>query len=200
MKQALITGASSGIGEAIYNGLKKKGWNCIGTSRRGPDLRYDVTSGPIETSMTFDLVIHCAGIMPFNDSKMTMDVNFWGTWNILTGVVHNIVDNGCVIIIASISGMQAESDLPIYAASKAAVISLTKSIAKRWARHIRVNCISPGFFKTNLVPGDTPEELLATVPMGYEEDPKHLVNLILSIEDSKYMTGSNIVIDGGSLL
>jgi NAD(P)-dependent dehydrogenase (short-subunit alcohol dehydrogenase family) len=93
--------------------------------------------------------------------------------------------------------MKADPDLPIYAASKAALISLTKSLAKSYAPDVRVNCISPGFFKTNLVDEPTPTELIHTIPMKYEEDAKKITPVVDLIWKSQYMTGANIVIDGG---
>jgi 3-oxoacyl-[acyl-carrier protein] reductase len=137
--------------------------------------------------------------MPFKESREVMNVNFWGSYNIIQNLLPEC-EEGCNIInIASVSGMVPDKDLPIYAASKAAVIAMTKSLAKQLApRMIRVNCISPGFFKTNLVNGeDLPDDLLKTIPLGYEELPSNITPVIEMILHSRYMTGSNIVIDGG---
>lgn len=198
----IVTGASSGIGKALYKGVKDIFGTVCGVSRRGPDFKQDIRG---EINMDYipfphcDLLINCAGIMPFNEGRYVMDTNFWGTYNMIQATLPLLKNarNPCIINIASISGITGEDELPIYAASKAAVINLTKSLAKAYAPQIRVNSISPGFYKTNLVPEDTPQELLNTIPLGYEEEPETLVDLVRVIYETRYMTGSNIVVDGG---
>jgi NAD(P)-dependent dehydrogenase (short-subunit alcohol dehydrogenase family) len=220
MRNALVTGASSGIGEAIYEHLKLTGEfdNVYGLSRRGPDIELDLFTlrGPsrslYQRVKELDLLINCAGIMPLDErleQYSIFNVNFWGAYWVIQTLINNLLQgasqhemaelkwNKCIINIASVSGMKADPDLPIYAASKAALISLTKSLAKSYAPDVRVNCISPGFFKTNLVDEPTPTELIHTIPMKYEEDAKKITPVVDLIWKSQYMTGANIVIDGG---
>jgi 3-oxoacyl-[acyl-carrier protein] reductase len=102
-----------------------------------------------------------------------------------------------VINISSISGLMADVDTPIYGASKAALISLSKTLAVKYAPEVRVNCISPGFFDTNLVPEKTPQELIDPVPLGFEAQPKMILPVVDAILNCPYMTGANIVVDGG---
>lgn len=204
MAKILITGASSGIGVALYNTFDFN-HSVTGLSRRGPDLFIDLDNEDLDLTgvfdgMEFDAVINCAGIMPLHEERRQREifnVNFWGTLKVIEGVLPRMREGGCIINIASVSGMIADAELPIYAASKAAVISLSKSLAKKLAPKIRVNCISPGFYETNLVPGPTPQELIDTIPMKYEESPYQLFEIVKAILNTKYMTGANIVIDGG---
>jgi len=204
---AVITGASSGIGKALYTSLSYMGFKeVVGVSRRGPDIALDL-SEQIPLGMSFvrpnqqvDLLINCAGIMPLTEHGKEfeiMQVNFFATYQMIETLLPTFSKGSCIINIASISGMLADAYLPIYAASKAAVISLTRSYAKRLAPKTRVNCISPGFYQSNLVPGKTPSDLIDTIPLGYEEHPKNLTSLVQMIYETKYITGSNIVIDGG---
>lgn len=202
---ALVTGASSGIGKAIYNGLILHNFLTYGLSRNGPDFSIDVsklTEDDFDAILNFcepvNLLVNCAGIMPLDESKREreiFDTNFWGTYDLMTKL-HFDSEKAVIINIASVSGMIAEPDVPIYAASKAAVISVTKSLAKKWAPHIRVNSISPGFFETNLAP-DPPKELTSQIPMGRVAKPDEILETVLSIWYSPYMTGTNIVLDGG---
>ena len=104
---------------------------------------------------------------------------------------------GNIINIASVSGMKGEEDFPMYAATKAGLINMTKSFAIGYAPNVRVNCISPGFFNTNLVEGDAPAELIKHIPMGYEAEPSAIIPAIEFILKADYLTGENIVLDGG---
>lgn len=216
IKNIVITGASSGIGKALYDAFKEDvEWreskgnniykaNVIGISRRGPDICRDINDIMQSThSLVRDVfvLINCAGIMPLDEEenpRSIMDTNFWGTY----GMIQNLqyVLGACIINIASVSGVRPDADTPIYCAAKAAIIALTKSLALKYAPAVRVNCISPGFYKTNLVPGELPMEFIDKIPLGYEEDPKTLYPIVKAIIDTPYMTGANIVVDGGTSL
>jgi NAD(P)-dependent dehydrogenase (short-subunit alcohol dehydrogenase family) len=106
-------------------------------------------------------------------------------------------DGGHIINIASVAGITGDPDAPIYSACKAGIINFTRSMAKIAAPKVRVNCISPGFFNTNLVEGDTPQELIGKVPMEREAEPIEIIPVVHMLQTSTYMTGANIVIDGG---
>lgn len=205
--RAIVTGAASGIGAMIYKNLKKAGIKTLGVdiSYDGCDIMLDLASfknaGWVYQS-EIDLLINCAGIFPLPEPtddrgmKNIFNVNFWGTYYMIQSVLPKM-KKGLIINIASVSGIKQEPDEPIYAASKAAVISLTKSLAIKLAPNIRVNCISPGFYNTNLVPGDAPKELIDNVPLGYEDKPENLWPVIKMIMTTPYLTGANIVVDGG---
>jgi NAD(P)-dependent dehydrogenase (short-subunit alcohol dehydrogenase family) len=114
---------------------------------------------------------------------------------------------GAIINIASMSGVivnvpQCQAS---YNSTKAAVIHLTKSLAVEWARHgIRVNAVSPGFMDTPMArPYFEDPKLggmwMARVPLGRPGRPEELGPLVvfLASEGSSYMTGANVVVDGG---
>lgn len=218
MGKIVITGASSGIGQALYEEFQEDvGWRAsrsrhiskqdiIGVSRHGPDVGLDLSKSVEEQNPLIQgpisVLINCAGIMPFPENEDNQEeifaVNFWGANDMIWYLYHRFEEGACIINIASNSGVRPDADTPIYCASKAALIALTKSYALKFAPKIRVNAISPGFYgRTNLVPGETPKELIERIPLGYEEDRYLLYPVVKLIIDTKYMTGANIVVDGG---
>jgi NAD(P)-dependent dehydrogenase (short-subunit alcohol dehydrogenase family) len=211
-KNIVITGASSGIGKTLYECFKEDiSWRCsrnryiskqqvIGISRHGPDIILDLSQDfSAREPLVKDVyvLINCAGIMPLEEivPEAIMNINFWGTYRMIYNLQYR--ENACIINIASVSGIRPDADTPVYCATKAAIIALTKSLALKFAPDIRVNCISPGFYKTNLVPGVTPKELISKVPLGYQDNPMNLYTMVKAIIDTPYMTGANIVVDGG---
>ena len=204
---SIVTGASSGIGLAIYRHLQAKSDRVFGLSRRGPikmDLRFPTVLGELAHFTEGDpihVVVLNHGVLSFQeeyDEGLLYDVNFKSYWNFLLEARHIVQPGGCIILNASVSGVMGDKDCPLYAALKAGIINLTKTYAKILMKDkIRVNCFSCGFFKTNLVEGDTPQELVDTIPMGREADPEEILPVIDALIDCKYITGQNIIVDGG---
>lgn len=114
---------------------------------------------------------------------------------------------GRLINMASIAGMVGEPNLAVYSASKGALIALTKALAIEWARYgVTVNALAPGYFRTDLNAQafDNPEvadRLLKKIPLRRAGEPAELAPLLvyLASEDSAFMTGSVLVIDGGQV-
>jgi NAD(P)-dependent dehydrogenase (short-subunit alcohol dehydrogenase family) len=114
---------------------------------------------------------------------------------------------GAIVNIASIAGFTPLKAISAYAASKAAVISLTRSMALELAReNIRVNALAPGYFSTELndafLASEAGRRLLARVPIGRAGRMEELdVPLLLLASDAgRFMTGSVLTVDGGHLL
>lgn len=114
---------------------------------------------------------------------------------------------GAFVNIGSILGLQASRTLGSYSAAKAGVLQLTRTQALEWSRFgIRVNSISPGFFPTEMnehfVGSAQGEALASIIPQRRFGNPNELIGplLLLTSDAGAYMTGSNIVVDGGLLL
>lgn len=113
--------------------------------------------------------------------------------------------SGSIINIASISGIEGKQGSIAYGSSKAAVIFSTKTMARELGKYgIRVNSISPGFIATDMWEGRSGEikdKILKETPLHRQGTPKEIANVILFLasELSSYITGQNIVVDGGRL-
>ena len=140
------------------------------------------------------------------DWDRVLDTNLKGAWLMAREVAGRMAKTGGgrIINIASILGQTATGRVHSYAASKAALIHLTKTMAVELARYsIRVNAIAPGYVETDLnrdfLAGPTGESLVKRVPLRRFARPEDLdaVLLLLASEASSYMTGSIVTVDGG---
>jgi len=220
---AVVTGTTSGIGYYIASYFKNEGYYVIGINRKFHSKSSDLPTNSnffldlssvneISSAVsefkhqyqTFEIevLVNNAGVMYLNDfstnDRDTIAIDFEAPIYLCKEMLlQEVLKEGHIINIASISGMVGDIDAPVYSACKAGIINLTRSLAKKYAPEIRVNCISPGFFKTNLVEGDTPQELIDQVPMMREAEAHEIIPVIHMLQVSTYMTGANIVIDGG---
>jgi len=110
---------------------------------------------------------------------------------------------GCIINISSVSGLMGQAGQANYAASKAGLIGLTKTLARELAsRGIRVNAIAPGFIAsdmTSVLDDKVREQVLQQIPLGDFGQPTDIANaaLFLASDMGRYVTGSTLVVDGG---
>jgi NAD(P)-dependent dehydrogenase (short-subunit alcohol dehydrogenase family) len=138
-----------------------------------------------------------------------MATNLKGAWLVARAAARPLIDAklaGTIINIASILGFRVAGHVTAYAASKAALVQLTRALALEWARYrIRVNAIAPGYVETDLnrdfFASEPGKALIARIPqrrLGRLEDLDGSL-LLLASDASAYMTGSAIVVDGGHL-
>ncbi len=209
----LVTGASSGIGKAIYAACLARGFCVVGVSRRGPDLMMDL-SVPTQVNLFLrtmekrgpvNVLVLNHGVMPFNEVDVwgsVYDTNFYSYWLILYAIATGrrlITEGGSIILNASVAGVIGANDVPFYSAMKAALLNLMLSYVRPLLeRGIRINAISPGIFHTALA-GDEPlpNEMLQAIPMKREGDPAELVPVVNALIDCQYIVGQNIIVDGG---
>lgn len=163
-----------------------------------------------------DVLVNNAGItkdgllmrMKKEDFESVIDVNLIGTFNITRNVIPYMVKakNGRIVNIASVVGISGNAGQTNYSASKAGIIGFTKSLAKEVAsRNIRVNAVAPGFIQTKMtdvLKDDVKEEISKQIPLkrfGTTDDVANAVNFLAS-EESSYITGQVLNIDGGMLM
>jgi NAD(P)-dependent dehydrogenase (short-subunit alcohol dehydrogenase family) len=142
--------------------------------------------------------------------RAVMAVNLDGVFRVGQEAARRMVatgQGGSIINIASILGFGAIKTLSAYSASKAAIVSLTRSMALELARdRIRVNALAPGYFATEFndayLASDAGKRMMARVPMGRAGAVNELDGplLLLACDASAFMTGSVLTVDGGHLL
>lgn len=163
-----------------------------------------------------DVLVNNAGItkdmllmrMKKEDFESVVDVNLVGTFNVTKNVVNHMMKarSGRIINISSVVGVSGNAGQANYSASKAGIIGFTKSLAKELgSRNILVNAVAPGFIETamtDVLKDEIKEEIAKSIPlkrMGRTEDVANVVKFLAS-EDSSYITGQVINIDGGMLM
>ena len=170
----------------------------------------------IESFGQIDVLVNNAGItkdmllmrMKKEDFEQVIDTNLVGTFNVTKNVVPYMMKarSGRIINISSVVGISGNAGQTNYSASKAGIIGFTKSLAKEIAsRNILVNAVAPGFIETNMtdvLKDDVKQEIAKNIPlkrMGTAQDVANVVKFLAS-DDSSYITGQVINVDGGMLM
>lgn len=143
--------------------------------------------------------------MSEDDWDSVMDVNLKGAFLTTKAVARGMMKKryGKIINISSVVGVMGNAGQGNYSASKAGLIGFTKSMARELAsRGIRVNAVAPGFIRTDMTDSlkeEVKEAMLSNIPLGYFAEPEEVSNLVafLASENSDYITGQVIQIDGG---
>ena len=227
---ALVTGGASGIGAATVDVLRGSGArvavfdaNPDGTAEGVLAIRGDVAhSDEVEAAVArveselggLDVLVCSAGVggdsvrgvdMPDEEWRRVFAVNCDGTFFFNRAAIRRMVDRGYgrVVNVASIAGKEGNPMASAYSASKAAVIGLTKSIAKEVAgTGVLVNCIAPAVIDTPIL-GQLSDEhigyMVGKIPLGRVGKPEEVARLIayLASEDLSFATGACFDISGG---
>ena len=163
-----------------------------------------------------DILVNNAGIvkdnlilrMKMEDFSKVVDVNLKGTFNCLKYVSPIMLrqKKGKIINISSVVGIVGNAGQVNYAASKAGVIGMTKSLAKELgSRGIQVNPVAPGYINTAMTQGlneKVKDEMLKVIPLKKFGEPEDVAKVVgfLASEDADYVTGQVIHVDGGMVM
>lgn len=160
-----------------------------------------------------DILVNNAGITKDNlilrmteeEWDKVIDVNLKGCFNFIKAVSKYMLKqkSGRIINIASVVGLMGNAGQANYSASKGGLIALTKTVAREFAsRNILVNAVAPGFIKTRMTDALSEEQkrkLQELIPLGRLGEPEDVANVVwfLSIDESSYITGQVISVNGG---
>lgn len=173
----------------------------------------------VDTLGGLDILVTAAGVahaLPIEETSeeiwdSTLDINLKGLFFTCRAALPFLRESGgCIVNIASDSGVRGEAFLAAYCASKAAVMNMTKAMALELAPQVRVNSVCPGYVDTDMVrrdfidqagdPAQFEAELLRGTPLRRFAKPSEIAGAVcyLSGPDSGFITGSCLSIDGGT--
>lgn len=173
----------------------------------------ELVKAVLEKYKRVDILVNNAGItrdnlimrMSEEDYDAVLDTNLKGTFNMMRHLSRSFIKqrSGKIINITSVSGVLGNAGQANYSASKAGVIGLTKSVARELAsRGINVNAVAPGFINTDMTKNMTDDAKKAVnemIPMGKMGSAKDIADMVmfLASDNSNYITGQVICVDGG---
>lgn len=208
-----IEDCQSTAAELVAKGYKADAFACNVTD--SADVEQCVAR-IIEKHGRIDILVNNAGItrdglflrMKEEEWDAVINVNLKGTFNACKSVSRSMLKarKGKIINIGSVIGVMGNVGQANYAASKAGVIALAKSLAREFAaRSITVNAVAPGYIKTAMtdkLSDDVKNKILEDVPLGRMGLPADVANvcLFLASKEADYVTGQTILVDGGMVM
>jgi 3-oxoacyl-[acyl-carrier protein] reductase len=230
-KTALVTGASRGIGRAVAGELGRAGAsvvvgyrsaaeeaNAIAHEIGGRAVRADVSEPEearalVEDAGDLDILVNNAGVtrdgliarMPDDDWRTVVETNLSGIFFTCRAAARGMMRRraGAIVNVSSIVGLRGNPGQTNYAAAKAGIVGLTKSLARELgSRGVRANVVAPGYIKTALtdaLPGEARDAMLASTPLGRLGDAHDVARAVrfLCSDEASFITGEVLLVDGG---
>jgi 3-oxoacyl-[acyl-carrier protein] reductase len=218
-QRVVITGHTRGIGRATADLFSRAGAAVIGVSRSthgdlGDPCTSEDAAKVIGPPLNHLVVNH--GVWPPEDVPLTamlpsqwaatLAQNLDSTFHVIRNFAPLLADGGSIVLVASTAAQRGEALHADYAASKGALVSLTKSLAVELAPRIRVNCVAPGWVDTGMCEkpfaGGGKERIAASIPLGRVAAPEDVAGPILFLCSSlaRHITGEILNVNGGSVL
>jgi len=234
-KQAFVTGGSRGIGRATALMLARAGATvAVGYRTRKPAADSSITAavrGDLGTPGgakkavaealralrgTLDILVVNHGVWPPDDVPIdklsdeqwesTRRANLDAVVYVCRAAIPNIAEGGTIVLVSSTAGQRGEAFHADYAATKGAVIAITKSLAVELAPRITVNCVAPGWVDTEMsakpYAGDGRRKIEQSIPLGRVATAEDVAGPILFLCSplARHLTGEILNVNGGSVL
>jgi 3-oxoacyl-(acyl-carrier-protein) reductase len=224
----LVTGGNRGIGLAIAREFAAAGHTVVVTHRSGepPEglhgVQCDVTdSAAVDAAFTqvesehgpVEVVVANAGVtkdgllmrMPEDAFTDVLDANLTGAWRVTQRATRGMMKArfGRLIYISSVVGLTGAPGQVNYAASKAGLVGMARSVARELGgRGVTANVVAPGYVDTEMtaeLSDKRREELMAAIPLGRTASPEEIAKAVafLASDDAAYITGAVLPVDGG---
>jgi 3-oxoacyl-[acyl-carrier protein] reductase len=199
-RSALVTGGNRGIGLAIARRLAAGGDRVTVTSRSGEPV--DGLATVANAGIARDQLL---ALMSEDAFASVIDTNLTGAYRVAKRAVRPMMRgrHGRLIFISSVVGLLGSAGQANYAASKAGLVGLARSLARELgSRNITANVVAPGFVDTDMT-ASLPEErkaaILASVPLGRLASAAEVASVVafLASDEAGYITGAIIPVDGG---
>lgn len=228
-KVAVVTGAAGDLGTAMVKVLESAGARVFAVDLSKPEfgvwINTDVgdfnavgrcVNEIVSQAKTIDVLVNNAGVsrdavvwkMTESDWDDVLRVNLKGAFNFIHHVAPHFRQQnaGRIVNITSINGQRGKFGQSNYAASKAGLIALTKSVARELARHgVTVNAIAPGLIETAMtrtMPKEALQQSMNEIALGHPGRPEDIAHTVLFLcsEWARHITGETIRVDGGQYM
>jgi NAD(P)-dependent dehydrogenase (short-subunit alcohol dehydrogenase family) len=226
----LVTGGSKGLGRGLVEAFAEAGDTVVSCGRseppdddfaasffqcdvRDPDQVAVLIDAIVEKYGRLDVAVNNAGGTPYAPAnrmsprlfERVVALNLLAPFYVAqraNNVMQSQEDGGVIINIGSTVALRPSIDVCGYVAAKAGLVGLTRSLAIEWAPKVRVNLVSPGLLRTELLEeyyGQDVPKVEATIPAGRFATPQDIagVCLMLASKETAYVTGAEVVVDGG---
>ena len=204
--------------DSVEESINSQGGNAVAMPGDISSLNSfaEIAANTVSKWERIDILVNNAGTtrdniimrMKEEDWDSVLDINLKGCFNGIKAVTRSMIKNkaGRIISITSVIGQIGNAGQSNYAASKAGIIGLTKSIAKELgSRNITVNAVSPGYISTDMtdkLDEEVKEKMKSSIPLGKLGTPQDVANLVcfLASDEAEYITGQTFNVDGGMVM